>query len=62
MATNVSSTNFGETKKALKRVEVYLTNEDYNRLAKEAARLNRSTKNYLELLLQNKALSLKAKK
>lgn len=62
MATNISSTKFGEIKKALTRIEVYLTNEHAAILEKEAAKQSRSRKNYLELLLTNKAVSLKSKK
>ena len=62
MATNATSNNFGESKKALTRIEVYLTNEAAGILEKEAAKQSRSRKNYLEILLTAKAVSLKKKK
>lgn len=62
MATNATSQNFGETKKSLTRIEVYLTNEVATILEREARKQSRSRKNYLELLLTAKATSLKAKK
>jgi len=62
MATNTTSTKFGDSKKALTRVEVYLTNEVASILEKEAIKQSRSRKNYCELLLTAKAISLKSKK
>lgn len=62
MATNISYTNLGTSKKSFTRIEVCVTNEVAAILKKEATRQSCSRKNYLETLLTNKAVSLKEKK
>lgn len=46
-------------KNALKRVEIYLSNDTYNRLTKGAALDGRSTKNFMEKILTNHAQKIK---
>lgn len=46
-------------KKALKRVEIYMTNEAYAKFEKEAASQSRSTKNLLELTVSKAAEKFK---
>lgn len=63
MATGLKTTGkLGAKKTDLKRVEVYLTNEVYEILSKEATAQSRSTKNYIEVFLTTKAHLLKTKK
>jgi len=57
MATfkNPNGVTFGTSKKAIKRVEIYLTNEVYAKLEKAAAAQSRSTKNFMETVLNKTA-------
>jgi len=57
-----NSAKLGPAKKDLKRFEIYLSGEVIETLAKEAEKDGRSTKNYIETLLNKKAVSLKGKK
>lgn len=57
-----NSGKLGEGKADLKRVEIYLTNEVYSILEKEAKANFRKAKPYIEILLTTKAFSLTSKK
>lgn len=49
----------GEKRNELKRVEIYISNGVYNKLAKAAAIDGRTTKNFLEKIVNEKAAKIK---
>lgn len=57
-----STGKLGVGKTDLKRVEIYLTNEVYGILEKEAKRDNRKVKPYIEVTLTTRAYIIKSKK
>lgn len=57
-----STGKLGTGKTDLKRVEVYITNEAYDILEKEAISNFRKAKPYIEIVLTTHAFKLKSKK
>lgn len=54
-----STGKLGKEKTDLKRVEVYITNEVYSVLEKEAKKHGRKAKPYIEIVLTTKATIIK---